>query len=77
MYNIDTQDIYNIDKKGFIQGVIRKQKVIVLREEKFRGKSYVTQYGNREWTSLIKCVSIDGRILSPWVIFKGVQYKKE
>jgi hypothetical protein len=37
-----------MDEKGFMQGVIRKQKVIVLREEKFRGKSYVTQCGNRE-----------------------------
>jgi hypothetical protein len=48
MYNIDTRDIYNMDKKGFMQGVIRKQKVIVSREEKFRGKSYVTQCENRE-----------------------------
>ena len=48
MYNIDTRDIYNIDEKGFMQGVIRKQKVIVSREEKFRGKSYVTQCENRE-----------------------------
>ena len=62
MYNIDTRDIYNIDEKGFMQGVIRKQKVIVSREEKFRGKSYVTQCGNREWTSLIECVSMDGYI---------------
>jgi 4-hydroxybenzoate polyprenyltransferase len=66
-----------MDEKGFMQGVIGKQKVIVSREEKFRGKSYVTQCGNREWTSLIECVSMDGRILSPWVIFKGVQCKKE
>jgi hypothetical protein len=42
MYNIDTQDIYNIDKKGFIQDVIKKQKVIVSKKEKFRRKSYVT-----------------------------------
>jgi hypothetical protein len=48
MYNIDTRDIYNMDEKGFMQGVIGKQKVIVSREEKFRGKSYVTQCGNRE-----------------------------
>jgi hypothetical protein len=31
-----------MDEKGFMQGVIGKQKVIVSREEKFRGKSYVT-----------------------------------
>jgi hypothetical protein len=42
MYNINTQDIYNINKKGFIQSVIKKQKVIVLRKEKFCEKSYVT-----------------------------------
>jgi hypothetical protein len=46
MYDIDTRDIYNIDKNRFIQSVIGKQKVIVSKEEKFRGKSYVTQCEN-------------------------------
>jgi hypothetical protein len=32
MYNINTQNIYNINKKGFIQDVIKKQKVIVLKK---------------------------------------------
>jgi hypothetical protein len=31
-----------MDEKGFMQGVIAKQKVIISYEEKFRGKSYVT-----------------------------------
>jgi DDE superfamily endonuclease len=66
-----------MDEKGFMQGVIAKQKVVVSRNEHFKGKSFITQCGNREWTSLIKCVSTDGRVLSPWVIFKGVQCKKE
>jgi hypothetical protein len=66
-----------MDERGFMQGVIAKQKVIISREEKFRGKSYVTQCGNREWTSLIECVSMDGCVLSPWAILKGVQCKKE
>jgi hypothetical protein len=77
LYKVDIRDIYNMDEKCFMQGVIAKQKVVVSRDEHFKGKSYATQCGNREWTSLIECVSLDGCLLSPWVIFKGVQCKRE
>jgi hypothetical protein len=43
-------------------------KVIVSRSER---KKYMTQYGNREWVSLIECVNIIGAVLDPFVIFKG------
>jgi hypothetical protein len=48
LYDIDIQDIYNMDEKGFMQGVIAKQRVVVSRDEHFKGKSFVTQCGNRE-----------------------------
>ena len=34
-------------------------------------KAYMTQCGNRDWVSLIECVSLDGRVLPPWIILKG------
>jgi hypothetical protein len=77
LYNVNLADIYNIDEKGFMQRVIAKQKVIVSCDEHFKGKSFVTQDKSCEWTSLIECVSCTGRVLSPWVIFKGVQCKPE
>ena len=44
-YNIRDRDIYNIDEKGFLQGVIAKLRVLL---SKYEAKKYMTQYGNRE-----------------------------
>jgi len=57
-----------------MQGVIAKYKVMVSKYDK--KKAYMTQYGNREWVSLIKCISMDGRYLPPWIIFKGKLIQK-
>ncbi len=72
-YNVQIEDIYNMDEKGFAQGVIGKLKVMISKYEK---KKYMTQCGNREWVSLIECVSMDGRVLRPWIIFKAVLQQK-
>ena len=68
-FDVQDKDIYNMDKKGFIMGVIAKVKIMISKYE-FGGK-YITQYGNRDWVSLIECVSLDGRVLKPWIIFKA------
>ena len=68
-FNVQNEDIYNMDEKGFMMGVIAKVKVMISKYE-FGGK-YVTQCGNRDWVSLIECVSSDGRVLKPWIIFKA------
>jgi len=73
-YEVDERDIYNMDEKGFMQGVIAKYKVMVSKYDK--KKAYMTQCGNREWVSLIECVSMDGRSLPPWIIFKGKLIQK-
>ena len=57
-----------MNKKGFMQGVIGKEKVVI---SKYKQKAYMTQPGNREWVSLIECVSLNGRKLKLWIIFKG------
>ena len=62
-----------MDEKGFMQGVIAKQKVMISRHEK---PQYMTQCGNREWVSLLECVSIVGKVLRSWVIFKPVRQQK-
>ena len=36
-------------------------------------KAEMTQPGNREWVSLLECVSMTGQVLRPWIIFKGKQ----
>lgn len=73
-FEVDERDIYNMDEKGFMQGVIAKLRVMIPKYEK--KKAYMTQCGNREWVSLIECVSLDGRLLPPWIIFKGKQLQK-
>jgi hypothetical protein len=66
-FNIHDDDVYNMDEKGCAMGVIGKLKVVVSRSTK---NVHLTQPGDREWASLIECISSDGRKLTPWVIFK-------
>ena len=72
-YDIQDSDIYNMDEKGFMMGVIAKLRVMISKHEK---KAYMTQSGNREWVSLIECVSMTGKLLPLWIIFKGKQLLK-
>ena len=73
-YKIHLDDVYNMDKKGYMMGVIRKFRAIVARSQK---DAFMAQPGTREWVSLIECVCSTGRVLSGWVIFKGKNMKKE
>ena len=57
-----------MDEKGVMIGVLAKVRVICLRKHK---KTRTTQQGSREWVSLVECISSDGRVLSPYVIFKA------
>lgn len=80
-FEVDKGDIYNMDEKGFMMGVIAKLRVMLNKYEMIDGKkkkrkAYMTQCGNREWVSLIECVSLDGRALNPLVIFKGKLLQK-
>ena len=65
---IATGDIYNMDEKGIMHGVIASSKIIIPRIMK---TGNVQQPGNREWTSLVECISTQGQHLPPMVIFKG------
>jgi hypothetical protein len=73
-YNVNLSDIYNIDEKGILIGLIHKTKVIVsiLEARKSCLKNCI-QPGNREFVTLIECISTSGRPLSLWVTFKGKQ----
>jgi hypothetical protein len=63
-----------MDEKGAMMGVIGQQRCIISKSEK-RPKSL--QDGNREWVTLIECISLLGTVLSPYIIFKGkTQLKK-
>ena len=67
-YQILKEDTYNMDEKGFALGQIGKQKVIA---SKHRLNTVLCQSGNREWVSLIECISADGVLLPAFIIFKA------
>ena len=58
-HKICNKDIYNMDEKGFMQGVLGKVRVMV---SKYERKAHMTQCGN---LSLIECIYLDGRVLPP------------
>jgi hypothetical protein len=72
-YKVEWADIYNMDEKGVMMGVIGEEKVIVNALEK-GNKSYIIQDGSREWATLLSCISGDGRYSSLYAIFKGIKY---
>jgi DDE superfamily endonuclease/helix-turn-helix, Psq domain/Tc5 transposase DNA-binding domain len=67
-YGILEEDIYNFDETGFQMGVISTAKVITGAE---RAKPVSVQPGNREWVTVIDCISSYGWSVPPVIIFEG------
>ncbi len=65
-HEIEIEDIYNMNEKKFMQRVIAKLQVMIFKYE----KTHMTQCDNREWVSLIECISMNERVLKSWIIFK-------
>jgi len=55
-------------------GIIVEERCIVSKSEK-QPKS--VQDGNREWCTVIECISLKAQVLSPWIIFKAKLRKPE
>ncbi len=72
-YDIRKEDTYNMDEKGLALGRAGKARVVCPKSD---FQVYKTQDGNREWVSLIECISVDGRLLAPFIIFKGKRHMK-
>jgi hypothetical protein len=66
--NIRTQDIWNMDETGIALGVCTNTRVLSSSKKK---KAYIQSPENREWVSIIECVSAAGQKLQCAVIFKG------
>ena len=66
--NIQTDNIYNMDETGIALGVCTNTRVLARASKK---KADVKSPENREWVSIIECVSATGRKLRPATIFKG------
>ncbi|KAI0996143.1 hypothetical protein K3495_g12037 [Podosphaera aphanis] len=66
--NVATEDIYNMNETELALGVCTNTIVIASSSNK---KAYVRGPENREWVSIIECVSAAGRKLRRATIFKG------
>ncbi len=66
-HEIKIEDIYNMNKKRFMQRVITKLRVMIFKYEK---KTHMIQCNNQEWVSLIECIFMNERVLKLWIIFK-------
>lgn len=71
-YDIQPEDTYNMDEKGFLIGIISKAKRIFSKESFINGgiKQHL-QDGNREWITTIACICADGSSLSPGLIYQS------
>lgn len=67
-FNIQPQNTYNMDEKGFMMGVAKRCKVIC---KKRRRNPRLTHDGSRVWVTVIEAISGDGRTLPPMIINKG------
>lgn len=72
-YNIQPENIYNVDEKGFLMGRSTSVKVIC---QKGKRRNFKVQDGNRELITVIETVSAGGILLPPHIVYKGAaQYK--
>lgn len=65
---------WNIDEVGLLQGVGCNGLVLGQSEKK---KTLIKQDGSREWTSILECISADGKSLNPLIIFKGKKVQEQ
>jgi hypothetical protein len=71
-YNILPQNRYNMDEKGFMAGVLGKQKRVFSKASWTRNyKKQASHDGSREWITLLACIGADGTVLPPGLIFSA------
>ena len=72
-YEIREEDIYNMNEKGFLIGILPKGKrVFSRRTYECEGIRQRLQDGNREWITIIACICADKTSLSPGLIYQAV-----
>jgi hypothetical protein len=69
-HSIENEQIYNMDEKDFILGIMQCLMVLIPIDQK---QAFIHEDSNREWISIIKCVNAgsNSRPLTSFIIFKG------
>jgi hypothetical protein len=71
-YGILPSNMYNMDEKGFLIGVIgSSHRIFSRRAWEKREVTSAVQDGNREWITTVACVGADGVALPPLIIFEA------
>jgi hypothetical protein len=71
-YDVETHNIYNMDEKGFMLGILTRSKRVFSRSlyEEGKIKAHI-QDGSREWIMLLACICADGSHLEPSLIYRS------
>ncbi|RJE26016.1 hypothetical protein PHISCL_01618 [Aspergillus sclerotialis] len=72
-HGIYEDDIWNFDETGFAMGLCTTSKVITAVERSERPRTVIQ--GNREWVTIIECISSKGIAIPPVVILKGKEHQ--
>ena len=67
-YQVELEDLYNMDEKGFQMGQTGSEPVIM---NKAIGPPIIPSTGTSKWVTIIECISAAGRALRPMVIHIG------
>ena len=70
-HGVTADNIWNIDEKGFLIGIGSKMRRIMSREAYEQGRCRQSaQDGNREFITLLACVSALGKTIPPTLLYK-------
>jgi hypothetical protein len=71
-YDVEAHNIYNMDEKGFMLGILTRSKRVFSRRlyEEGKIKAHI-QDGSREWITLLACICADGSHLQPSLIYQS------
>jgi hypothetical protein len=72
-YEVEAENVYNMDKKGFMIGTIGRFKG-VFSKQSWDAKSVrqAIQDGSGEWITVLGCCCADESALDPALIFQGI-----
>lgn len=71
-YQVETHNIYNMDEKGFLIGMLHKAKRIFAKSAIKNGTLLgPIQDGSREWITVLATICGDGTALPPALIYKA------
>ena len=73
-YQLQAKDIYNFDEIGFIEGQGRTQAVVTRNSE--RNENMPSSFSRNSLT-IVECISADGSVLPPCIIFKGKEMMED